>query len=659
VTPAPARPASGARTAVLVGLAASFVAVVDLARRVRPVLLLDPDPSWAVARVLLGLAVLTGVAAAGGLAAGGFRLWSRTDIARADLAPLPLSRGTLVGLATAALLSGIALRGAWIGRLPIPFLEDEVNLVGPSLALSGSARDFSDSIRPIPVGRPDPHEVVGVLYMRLLRLSLRAAGTTIFGLRLPSLAGGALSLATAGLLARALLPAGGGALAVLVLAGLRWHAILSLSGWQSILLVPLADVSALLLIASRRRSRALPAAAGGVVMGIGPHFYLSAWVAAAALAVFAAWPRTTPERSAARLTRVLLFVAGFLLAAAPLFLLARGRSVHYFGRSARHNVLREVGYRHSWMPVLEAAADALTAPWLIPDPEGRHDLPGKSRLGFIVGIPVALALARALRSPRGDLSGLLLAHAGVALAAAVAGGTAGHPNGFRFGYLTSVTAVAAAAGTLALVEAVAPGRRRAAAIASIGLLSAAGLVGLKQALLDWPGRQATFDSFHGEDTLIGRAAARWDAFGRVEVARGLGRNDTTIDTVRRYRLDPDPPSTPAAPVPASSLRSFRVASPRTEACDTERAVERVRDPWGREWAVVLARRDRDALSIPSPPGGGRGGVRGGELRLSRYREATPAPLERARISSATSNWDLMTDVIPDASQMPMLRSGGR
>jgi hypothetical protein len=590
VTPAPARPAAQAWTAVLVGLAASFVVAVDLARRIRPVLLVDPDPSWAAARLLLGLTVVTGVAAAGGLAAGAFRLWSRTGVARADLDPLPLGRGTLVGIAATALLCGIALRGAWIGRLPIPFLEDEVNLIGPSLALSGTPRDFADSIRPIPFGRPDPHEVVGVLYMRLLRSSLQAAGTSIVGLRLPSLLGGALSLATAGLLARALLPAGGGALAVLVLAGLRWHVILSLSGWQSILLAPLADVSALLLIAARRRSRALPAAAGGVVMGVGPHFYLSAWVAGVALVVFAGWPGSAPERRAVRVSRVLGFVAGFLLAVAPLFLLARGRSVHYFGRSSRHNVLREVEYRRSWMPVLEAAADALPSPWLIPDPEGRHDLEGKSRLGFIVGIPVALALARALRSPRGDLSGLLLAHAGAALTAAVAGGTAGHPNGFRFGYLTSVTAVAAAAGMLALVGAAAPGRRRVVAIAAVGLIAAAGLVGLKQALLEWPGRRATFDSFHGEDTLVGRAAARWDAFGRVEVAPGLGRNDTTIATVRRYRLDPDAAPTPAGRDRAGSPRSFRVAPPRTQASPSERAVERVRDAWGREWAVILARR---------------------------------------------------------------------
>jgi hypothetical protein len=584
-----ALPSAGARTALAVGLLASGVAAVDSVRRIRPALLLDPDPSWAVARLLLGLGVLTGVVAAGGFAGAAFRLWSRTRFARAPLRPLPMRRASLVGLAAAAVLAGIALRGAWIGRLPIPFLEDEVNLVGPALGLSGTARDFADSIRPIPYGRPDPHEVIGVLYLRLLRVCLRAAGTTIVGVRLPSLIGGALSLVTAGLLGRALLPPGGGMLSALVLAGLRWHVILSLSGWQSILLVPLLDVATLLVITARRRRQTLPAAAGGLVMGVGPHFYLAAWVAAAALAVFAAWPGDPGQPWRRRSARILAFLAGFLLAAAPLFLLSEGRAVRYFGRSSRHNVLLEMRYRNSAMPPLEAAADALPAPWFISDPEGRHDLEGHSRLGIIVGIPVAVALARALRSPRRELSGLLLAHAGAALAAAVAGGTAGNPNGFRFGYLTSVTAVAAAAGTLALVGAAPSSRRRAAAFVSVGLLAASGLVGLRQALLDWPSRRATFDSFHGEDTLIGRAAARWDRYGNVRVAPALGRNDMTIETVRRYRLDPDRRAGAPAAASKPAGRTFDVVAPGTAANEDERAVERVRDPWGREWAVVLGK----------------------------------------------------------------------
>jgi hypothetical protein len=160
--------------------------------------------------------------------------------------------------------------------------------------------------------------------------------------------------------------------------------------------------------------------------------------------------------------------------------------------------------------------------------------------------------------------------------------------------------VAAAAGTLALVGAVPAARRRAAAVASVGLLAASGLVGLRQALLDWPSRRATFDSFHGEDTLIGRAAARWDRYGSVRVASGLGRNDMTIDTVRRYRLDPDRDAAPRVATPEGSGRAFRVAAPGMAPGDDEHAVERVRDPWGREWAVVLGRGERGEGVVAAP-----------------------------------------------------------
>jgi hypothetical protein len=322
-------------------------------------------------------------------------------------------------------------------------------------------------------------------------------------------------------------------------------------------------------------------------MGLGAHFYLAAWAAAAGMAGFAAWPSEKPGSRRALAARLLAFAAGLALVAAPLFLFREGRRVAYFGRTSRHSVAREVAYQRSALPALGAAADALLAPWFLPDPEGRHDLEGASRLG-LVGIPVAVALARALVRPRAELSGYLLASAAAAFLAAVAGGAAGHPNGFRFGYLTSATAVAASAGTLALAAVTPLSLRRAASLACAGVLAAAGLVGLREALVDWPSRRATFDSFHGEDTLIGRAAARWDAFGAVAIAPGLGRSDATIATVARYRLDVVPPPSPAAA--AGVARSFRVAAAGEVPTEGERAVERVRDAGGRERALVFGRR---------------------------------------------------------------------
>lgn len=574
---------TGTRTSALVGVATAFVVAVDLARWIGPRLFLDPDRSWAFARVALGLIVLAAASGAGVLAATAFGAFLRSHLATRALEPLPFSRRALQVFGGAALLIGIAARAAWIGTLPFPFLEDEVNLITPALGLSGAPRDFADAILAIPLGRPDPHEMIGVAYLELLRASLHTFGTTVAAVRFPSLLGGVLSLVTAGLLGRALLPAGGGMAAVLVLAGLRWHAILSVSGWHAILIAPIVDLATLLLLRARRRGAWGAALAAGAVMGIGPHLYLASWAAAAVLAAFAAWPPAGKTRA-----RLLALLAGFALTVAPLFLFAEGRRVPYFGRSARHNLLREIRYQKSPLPAFSVVADALPAPWLIPEAQARHDLTDRSRLGWIVGGLLAVGLARALARPREELSALLLLHAGTAGAAAVVSGTAGHPNGFRFGYLTSPTALAAAAGLLALAGAAPLERRRAAAMALVGLVTVGGAAGLRDAFLVWPGRRATFDSFRGEDTVIGRAAARWGRYGKVEVQPGLGRSDLTIDTVRRYTLDPE---TPARLAPGSrGSRVFRIVARNTPAPEGERIVERVQDAWGREWAVVLARR---------------------------------------------------------------------
>src|SRR6185295_14096400 len=110
------------------------------------------------------------------------------------------------------------------------------------------------------------------------------------------------------------------------------------------------------------------------------------WIGSSGLLLLCLWPDGGRE-SGRRLARALLFAAGFAIAAAPLFLFAEGRRIPYFGRAGRHSVVREMRLTGSPLPLVSAAADAFPSPWLLPDPEGRHDLAGASRLGWIVGIP--------------------------------------------------------------------------------------------------------------------------------------------------------------------------------------------------------------------------------------------------------------------------------
>lgn len=285
------------------------------------------------------------------------------------------------------------------------------------------------------------------------------------------------------------------------------------------------------------------------------------------------------------------FVFGLALAVAPLFLFREGRVLPYFNRASDHNVVKEIRYNKSVMPLLAATADGLASPWLVPDPTPRHDLT-QSRLGLL-GIPLAIVFGQALLSPRRELSALLLLQAAAALAASIVGGQSGHPNGLRYGYLSTLTAVAVAAGVLALLRLVSESRRRPAALAAMGALAVASALGAVGSFR-WARDPRTFDGFHGEDTLIGRAALRWDAYGPVQVGRAIPHDPVTVYVIRRYRLDTDARVVARARedfwAPRPAGRSFRIEPPETAPTSGERVVERIDDAWGKAWAVVLARK---------------------------------------------------------------------
>lgn len=587
-----ARGWQAAPAAAVVGTAAAFVAAVSLARLVGPALFLDRESSWAVPRLALALGLAFLSAAAGAAAGGLFLAWSRTSSAANDLEPLPLRASTLAALFAASLVLGACVRFARLDELPFPTWHDDLLLAPKALALESGLRDFRDSIRPVTDGKGQATGTVGVLYLEAYRMALAACGTNVFGVRLLSALGGLLSIVTAAALARALLPRGGAALAALVLAGLRWHLILSRWSWNMIVLAPILDVAALCAIAARRRRSLTAAAAAGLLAGVGAHVYLSAWIGLCAVLLLVAWPEGGGASRGSLASRAALAsaaFAGFLLASAPLFLLREGRETPYFARSSRHNVIVEMRQKGSAAPLMGAVADALMAPWLLPDPEPRHDIPGRKRLPFVVGIALAAALARALLRPGSDLSAYLLANAAAALAASAVWGEEFSPNGSRFGYLTSALAVGAAAGLLWLVSLVNPDWRRAATWIAVGLVAIAGVLGARDLVL-WADLRSTFDRFIGQETLVGRAAMRWDRYGQVRLDFAGLYSPLVVDTIRRLRVAPRAEAAGPGPAAGHARQVFRFLSPGSSAPEGERVVEHVRDAWGREWAVVVGSR---------------------------------------------------------------------
>jgi len=580
----------GRAGALLAGGAASFVAAVNVARFFRPALFADPDPAWAVPRSLLWLVLVAAAAGAGVLTAAAFCAWSRSAWGHAAMRPVPLSRWALGVLAAAGILLGAAARLFWLDRVPDPLFQDEVVLVAPSLDLSGSWKDFADSIRPIPYGVKKPHGMIGVLYLETYRLALLLFGTSVAGTRSLSAIAGLVSMGTAFLLGRELFPTCGATFVLLALAGMRWHMLLSRWGWHALVVAPLLDLAAWMVLRARRRQALAVALAAGLLLGLAAHVYLAAWAAAAALVALALWPSTGSLALSRRLAMAGALVAGLLVTASPLFLLREGRVTPYFVRTGAHNVLMEVRYARSVFPVAEAAADAIASPWFVGDPEARHDLEGRSRLGWILGIPAAVALARALRFPRENFAAYLLTQSGAAFLASIATGASGHPNSVRFGYLSTVAAVVAGGGVVLLISAVSSRFRRAAAIVGAGALAIGGALAARDSILEWPARPGTDRSFHGVDTRLARAAVRWERYGAVSISKDVGVEPTTIEAVRRFRLDPDDRLSQAPASGAPARRSFRIAPSSRPPEPGERVVERVRDPRGRAEALVLARR---------------------------------------------------------------------
>jgi hypothetical protein len=582
-----ADPASG----LIAGAGVAFVSGVDLVRFVQARIPIDAENSWSPARVALVLCVVVVSLAAGALTAAAFHVLAKAPAVHAPLAQLPFRRvGLLFGLAVAA---GILFRFVNLSRVPYALWADDVSLISPSLALQGRWRDFTDSIRPVMYGVSHPWGSVGVLYLELFRGVLKVLGVTVFGVRFISAAAGTASLITAAWLGRTLLPRGGGTIVGLVLAGLRWHLIMSRWGWNMILLAPLVDLATLLLLQARRSRGWLPAAAAGAVVGIGAHVYLAAWIAAAGLFGFAVWPNTLREVPGSRMRRAALFLAGFLTLISPIFFLDRGRITPYFQRAGYSNVLVDVRSQNSAMPLLASAADTLVSPWFLPDPRHRNDLPGRSRLGLFLGLALAAAFGRALVRRREELSGLLICQGVAAFAGSVAGGLRHLPNGARFVYLADLAAVAIAASALWLLGCVPPGQRRVAGIAVVGIFAVLSMTGARDALLQWGEARTTYDDFGGVATLFARTAARWERFGSVAIDPRLGfepREDAAamIRAVRRYRLDPEEPRfSKLFGQVRRGKRKFRIIFPDLPRRPDERPVEWVRDGWDRAFAVVL------------------------------------------------------------------------
>ena len=462
---------------------------------VRPAVLFEPDRTWWRLWLLIWVGSIAAVALAGFASARLFRAFSESRLAQAPLQPFPLGRSRL--LAAAALAAGIALRMASLADPP-PQFPDEASLIAPALDLQGSIADFRHPLRAAPYGVPKPFGVRGGSLPRGLQVVALGVGTDAARHPVP-VGGRGLHLACDRSPSRArrappgrresrrACPRGPPLAPHHEPVGLGRGRRDPLHRRRDAASSPRADAEKLPRGPGRgRRSRPRSAR---LPRGLGCSWLLSFSTGL--------WPLGDGEPLTERAASTSVFGAGFAVAVFPLFALGGPADPPYFARAESHNLLRELRIHRSPMPFLAATADGLKAPWLVPEPKAWADLPSRSRLGWILGIAVAVALARSLVRPRDALSALLLSHAAAGLAAAVAQGESGHPNGYRFVYLTSLSAIATAGGGLALIAAAPPKQWRVAALASVLLLVFAGARGAVDACVLWPAARTSFDCLQG------------------------------------------------------------------------------------------------------------------------------------------------------------------
>ena len=582
----------GRGAALVAGASAAFAVAVGLVITIRPRLLLDPDPSWALARLLLTLFVFAAAAGAGVAASAALHLWGRTRAVAERLPGLPLSAGVLLCLAAAALLLGTAARFAALDRLPAPLWVDDLSLIAPALSLHGNARDFADPIRAVPFGLPRPYGSVGVLYLELYRWSLLLFGTTVFGVRFLSAAAGVLSIATAIALARALLPRGGGTLAGLAIAGMRWHLILSRWGWNAIVLVPLLDLAALLLLrARRRRSVAAVAAARPPRRDRGAHLPGGLGCAGGSggvpgLAWFGSDAPVAPRRFEP--LRCDVPPGGFssllawprkdaLLPARRAAQRARGNPTPAFVRAPLLLCRDRAG--RSLVPRRPFAVERL-AGQVAPGLDPRH----LRRRG--AGALALSPAGRTLRLPAGAC------RRGVCLDGRLGHGNAAERLPRRLS--DDSDGRSGGRGALSLLALLSGRARRAGAIATVGLLAISGTLAARDLFLRWGPMLEAWEGYQGRDNLVASSIMRWQRYGPVRVDPRLSRilaNETTfyVDLLVRYRLDAGGPA-PLGPSPLRGdgpHRSFRLIPATQVPPAGERVVEVVRDGRGTKWALML------------------------------------------------------------------------
>jgi hypothetical protein len=312
------------------------------------------------------------------------------------------------------------------------------------------------------------------LFAFVQRVSMALGGDTLAGARLASATAGTATVAVTYLLARRLASRTVALTAAGVLAVLPVHVHFSRLALNNVFDSLTLATGLWLVIRAIDEQRPLEAAAAGVVVGLGQHFYFSARLVAALAAVVAIWRGVEAARRGVGANRVaalwIWMLAGAITACVPL-------ALHYLRYPAtfspRNDQVLLIG---EGMAARQARGGGGLGPVLLENigrslisPFGRTGWstyhPGPPTIGWAVAVPLAVGVAACTAHARRSSAGLV---ALVWWAAMIAVGfTVGFPA-TRWVFATPVIAIAVALGLevgwrMLAASAAALGARRATA----------------------------------------------------------------------------------------------------------------------------------------------------------------------------------------------------
>ncbi|MFN7986834.1 MAG: glycosyltransferase family 39 protein [Thermoanaerobaculia bacterium] len=319
-------------------------------------------------------------------------------------------------------------------------------------------------------------------------------------------------------------------LAALFLAASRWHASDGRWGWHAVFAAALGLAGLLLVEAAARRGSAWPAAAGGVLVGLGVPCYAAAAPPALASGLLLLLPRP-------RLRPLAAWAGGLALGLLPLLAMFRSQPEALLARGRAASLLSDAG-SPSQVPLFLAgnvihyaglfhvSGDPL--PWHTLEKAPALDL--ASGLAFLAGL--LLALRRPLRPPRTFALVLLLAPLSAGLLSQVTDA----PNQYRVGLAAPATALLAASGAL-LASRLLSRRARAARLLPAGLLLASAGLNAHFLFVRWPSSPGAFDGYGGLYTTLAADVENLHAAGiPVAVSPGAVPDRLRLDVAMARSL---------------------------------------------------------------------------------------------------------------------------